>query len=130
MFKLRRGFTDRTAREVGNVVETVKDGIQNAILVAMESIITPKIELTGISKNASSRQDAASVIANLENWEQAGLTASIENVSDRVITFPELNLTLETQGLNPDKVSKFRVSGTHVDRQPYIHHSTKRQIIC
>ena len=39
---------------MGNVVDTVEDRIQNAILTATDSIITPKLELAIRSINASS----------------------------------------------------------------------------
>ena len=51
---LERCFNERIDREMGNIVDTVEDRIQNAILTALDSIITPKIELAIKSINASS----------------------------------------------------------------------------
>ena len=47
-------FNERTDREMGNFVDTVEDRIQNAILTAIDNIVTPKIELAIRSINASS----------------------------------------------------------------------------
>ena len=49
---------------MGNIVDTVEDRIQNAILTGIDSINTPKIELAVRSVNASSRQDATSLTVN------------------------------------------------------------------
>ena len=42
---LERCFNERIDREKSNIVDTVEDRIQNAILTAIENIVTPKIEL-------------------------------------------------------------------------------------
>ena len=41
---LERCFIERIDREMSNIVDTVEDRIQNAILNAIDSIVTPKIE--------------------------------------------------------------------------------------
>ena len=51
---LEKCFNERIEREKGNFVDTVDDRIQNAILIALDSIITPKKELAIRSINASS----------------------------------------------------------------------------
>ena len=63
---LKRCFNEGIDREMGKIVDTVEDGIQKANLTAIDSIITPKIELAVISKNASSGRDATSVLVNSE----------------------------------------------------------------
>ena len=40
---LERCFNERTDREMNNIVETVEDRIQNAILTAIDNIVAPKI---------------------------------------------------------------------------------------
>ena len=42
---LERCFNEKLDREMANIIDTVEDRIQNAILTALHSIITPKIEL-------------------------------------------------------------------------------------
>ena len=37
-------FIERIDKEMGNIVDTVEDKIQNAILTAIDSIIAPKID--------------------------------------------------------------------------------------
>ena len=63
---LERCFNERIDREMNNIVDTVEDRIQNAILTAIDNIITPKIELAIRSINTSSGRDATSVSANSE----------------------------------------------------------------
>ena len=66
---------------MGNIVDTVEDKIQNAISTAIDSIVTPNIELAIRSKNASSGRDATSVMASSERGERLGIAVSFDNVS-------------------------------------------------
>ena len=61
-----RCFTQKIDRELTNIVDTVEEGIQNAILTAFESIVSHKIELAIRSTNASSGRDMTSVTADSE----------------------------------------------------------------
>ena len=63
---LERCFNERIDREMSNIVDTVEDRIQNAILTAIENIVAPKIELAIRSINAPSGRDVTSVTANSE----------------------------------------------------------------
>ena len=87
----------------------------------MDDIITPTIELVGRSINALARRDVASVTVISKCWEQVAIFAPYKKVSDRIITFRELNLTDELRGYNPVTESQFWVSEARVGRQPYIH---------
>ena len=58
---LERCFNEKIDREMSNIVDSVEDRIQNAILTAIDNIVTPKIELAIRSINASSGRDATSV---------------------------------------------------------------------
>ena len=98
-----------------NIVDTIEDRIQNAILTAIHIIITPKIELAVRSINDSSGQDGASVMTNPERGECMGVTASFENVSGRNNTFHELRVNDETRRNVLDEVRDLSVSGTHFD---------------
>ena len=49
-----RCLSDSLDREMGNIVETVENRIQNAVLTAMDNIIDPSIELVVKSLYASS----------------------------------------------------------------------------
>ena len=51
---LERRFNERIDREKRNIVDTVEDNIQNAILAAIDNIVAPEIELAIRSINASS----------------------------------------------------------------------------
>ena len=108
---------------MGNIVETVKDKIQNAVLTAIDSINTSKNELAIRSKNASSRRDSSSVMANSERGEHIGITAPFENLSERNNTLHAFNTNEETQNDFPDEVIEFSVPGTHFGRQPHTHHA-------
>ena len=81
MKTLDRCFNEKIDREVSNIVDTVEDSIQNAILTAIDNIVAPMIELAIRSKNASSGRDATSVAANSERGEHVGINASFENAS-------------------------------------------------
>ena len=119
---LERCFNERIDREMSNIVDTVEDRIQNAILTAIENIVAPKIELAIRSINASSGRDVTSVTANSERGERVGINASFENASENNNTLRVPNVSDETRLNIPDEVSELSVSETRFDRQPHTHH--------
>ena len=123
MKTLERCFNERIDREMNNIVDTVEDRIQNAILTAIENIVAPKIELAIGSINSSSGRDATSVSANSERREHVGINASFENASKYNDTLDVSNVNDETRQNNPDEVSEFSVPETHFGRQTHTHHS-------
>ena len=42
---LERCFNERIDREMSNIVDTVEDRIQTAILIAIKNIVAPRVEL-------------------------------------------------------------------------------------
>ena len=66
---LERCLNERIDRELSDIVDTVEDGIQNAILTAIDNIVAHKIELAIRSINASSGRDVTSVTANSERGD-------------------------------------------------------------
>ena len=119
---LERCFNARIDREMNNIVDTVEDRIQNAILTAIENIVAPKIELAIRSINASSGRDATSVTANSERGERVGINASFENASVNNNTLRVPNVNDETRLNIPDEVSELSVPEKRFDRQPQTHH--------
>ena len=108
---------------MSNIIDTVEDRIQNAILTAIDSIVAPKIDLAIRSINASSGRDVTSVSANSERREQVGINASLENASGNNNTLGVSNVNDETRHNIPDEVSELSVPETHFDRQPHTHHN-------
>ena len=119
---LERCFNERIDREIGNIVDTVEDRIQNAILTAIDNIVTPKIELAIRSINASSGRDVASVSGNSERREYEGINASFENASENNRTLGITNTNDETRHNSHDGVSELPVFGTQFDRQSPTHY--------
>ena len=119
---LERCFNERIDREMSNIVDTVEDRIQNAILTAIENIVAPKIELAIRSINASSGRDATCVSANSERRDRVGINASFENASKNNDTLDASNVNDETRHNNPDEVSELSVPETHFYRQAHTHH--------
>ena len=119
---LERRFNERIDREMSNIVDTVEDRIQNAILTAFENIVTPKIELAIRSTNASSGRDVTSVIANSERGERVGINASFENASENNNTLRVPSVSDETRLNIPDEVGELSVPETRFDRQPHTPH--------
>ena len=117
-----RCFNERIDREMSNIVDTVADRIQNAILTAIENIVAPKIELAIRSINASSGRDVTSVSANSERREHVGISTLFENASGNNNTLVVSNVNDETRQNNPDEVSELSVSETRFDRQAHTHH--------
>ena len=64
-----------------------------------------------------------SVMANSVRGEHIGITAPVENVSERNNTLRASNTNVETQNFVTDEVSEFLVPGTHFGRQPHTHHN-------
>ena len=100
---LERCFSERIDREMSNIIDTVEDRIQNAILAAIENIVAPKIELAIRSINASSGRDATSVSANSGRREHAGISTSFENASGNNDTSGVSNVNDETRQNIPDE---------------------------
>ena len=119
---LERCFNERIDREMGNIVDTVEDRIQNAILIAIDNIVTPKIELAFRSINASSGRDVASASGNSERREYEGINASFENASANNRTLGMTNTNDETRHDFHDGVSELPVLETQFDRQLPTHH--------
>ena len=93
---LERCFNEKIDREMSNIVDTVEDRIQNAILTAIGNIVAPKIELAIRSINASSGRDVTSVSASSERKEHVGINASFVNASGNNNTLGVSNANDET----------------------------------
>ena len=119
---LERCFSEKIDREMSNIIDTVKDRIQDAILTAIDNIVAPKIELAIRSINASSGQDVISVSANSERREHVGTHASFKNASGNN-TLGVSNVKDETRQNIPDEESELSVPETHFHRQSHTHHS-------
>ena len=119
---LERCFNERIDREMENIVETVEDRIQNAILTAIDNIVGPKIELAIRSINASSGRDVASMSANSKRREHTGIDASFGNASENNNTIGVTSINDEPRRNSQDGVSELSVPGTQFDRQSHIHH--------
>ena len=117
-----RCFNERIDREMSNIVDTVEDRIQNAILTAIDNIVTPKIELAIRSINASSGRDVTSASGNSERREYEGINASFENASANNRTLGMANTKDETRHDFHDGVSELPVSEAQFDRQLPTHH--------
>ena len=100
-----------------NIVDTVEDRIQNAILTAIDNIVAPKIELAIRSINASSGRDVASASGNSERREYEGINASFENASENNRTLGTTHINDETRCNSHDGVSELPDPGTQFDRQ-------------
>ena len=124
---LERCFNEKIDREMCNIIDTVEDRIQNAILIAIDNIVAPKIELAIRSKNASSGRDVTSVSANSELREHVGINAFFENASGNNNTLGVSNVNDETRHNIPVKVIELSVPETHFDRQPHTHHMVTGQ---
>ena len=120
---LERCFNERIDREMSNIIDTVEDRIQNAILTVIDNIVAPKIELAIRSINASSGRDVTSVSANSERREHVGINASFVNASGNNNTLGVSNVNDETRHNIPDEVSDLSVYETHFDRQANTHHN-------
>ena len=118
---LERCFNERIDREMSNIVDTVEDRIENAILTAIDNIVAPKIELAISSKNASSGRNVTSVSASSERRERAGINASFENATENNNTLGVSNTNYEARHISQAEVSELSVPGTHFDRQPHTH---------
>ena len=114
---------------MGNIGDTFEDRILNAILTAIDNIITPRIELADRPRKTLSGQNVASVMGNLERGEPVEITASFDTLSERNNIFHESGVNDETRRNAPDEVSDLSVSGTHFDRQSRTHDSPEEGFV-
>ena len=113
---------------MSNIVDTVEDRIQNAILATIDNIVAPKIELAIKPKNASPGRDVTGVTASSERGEHVGINTSSENASGNNHILHVSKVNDESRHNIPDKVSELLVPGTHFDRQLHTHHTSKERI--
>ena len=107
-------FNEKIDKKMTNIVDTVEDRIQNAILTAIDSIPAPKIEVAMRSKKASSGRDATSVMTNSERVEHIGLTAFSQNISEKNFTLYVVTTNDDTWKNIPVEVSELSVPGWHL----------------
>ena len=119
---LERCFNERIDREMSNIVDIVEDRIQNAILVAIDNIIAPKIELAIRSINASSGRDVTSVSGNSERRDHERMNTSFGSASENNGTLGMTNANDETRCYPHDRVGELSVTGTQFDQQSPAHH--------
>ena len=119
---LDRYFNERIDREKNNIVDTVEDRIQNAILTAIDNIVDPKIDLAIRSIEASSGRDVTCMSANSERREQVWINALFESASGSNDTLGVSKVNDETRHNIADEVSELSVPEAHFDRQPQTHH--------
>ena len=119
---LERCFNERIDREMNNIVDTVEDRIQDAILTAIDNIVAPKIELAIRSINASSGRDVTSVSANSERREHGGINPPSDSASENNNMLSVPNISDGPRYNTQDAVSELSVPGTHRDQQSHTHH--------
>ena len=124
---LERCLNERADWEMSNIVDTVGDRIQNAVLTAIDSIVAPKVELAIRSRNASSGRDATSVTANSERGEHIGIDASLKNASGYNNVLHVSNVNDETRSQNLDKIAELSISETRFDRKTHTYHMVTGQ---
>ena len=115
-------FKEKIDREMSNIVDTVEDKIQNAVLSAIDNIVAPKIELALRSQNASSGRDVTCVTANSEHGKHVGIIASFGNASGNNNTVHVFKVNDEIRHKIMDEVSALSVPETYFDRQTHTHH--------
>ena len=118
---LEKCSNEKTDREMNNIVDTVEDRIQNAILAAIDNIVAPKNELAIKPLNASSGRDVTSVCATSERRERTRINISFENASENNNTIGVTNIKDEARRNSQDEVSELSVPGTQFDRQSHTH---------
>ena len=123
---LERCFNEND-KEMSNIVDTVEDEIQNAVLTAIDNIVAPKIELAIRSINSSSGRDVTSVTASSERAEPLGINACFENASGNNNTLHVSNVNDETRHNIPDELSELSIPETYFDRQAHTHHNPAKE---
>ena len=78
-----------------------------------------------MSKYTSSGRDGTNIPANSKRGEHLGITVTFENVCERKNTLHLLSTNDETRNSIPVEVTELLVPGTHFDRQPDTHHSSR-----
>ena len=112
---LERCFNELIDREMSNIVGTVEDRIQNAVLAAIDNIVAAKIGLAIRSMNASYGGDTTKVAANSERGEYIGVTAPFENAFENNNALHISYVNDETQNNIADEVSELSVPETRLD---------------
>ena len=84
---------------MGNFVIAVEINIQNAILVAVNSIIAPRIQLVISSMHVSSERHVVSVMAISKREEQSGVTTLLRKHLRKMTNFTNSNQPNRLEGI-------------------------------
>ena len=126
---MERYFNEMVDGEMSKNDGTVKDGIQNAILTVIDSIVAPKIEIAISSEKTSSGRNAAIVTANSERGEHVGISAVFENASENKYVLHLSNVNDESRNNIMGGVCELSVPGTRFDRQTHTHYNNLPRLI-
>ena len=123
---LERCFNERIDREMNNIVDTVEDRIQHAILTAIDNIVAPKIEMAIRSINTTSGRDVTSVLMDSERREHAGIITPRGSASGDNDTQAVSEINDEARHNIQGDISILSVPETHFDQQLRAHHTMTR----
>ena len=124
MNTLEENFVNKVRSEVDNVMTTVEIRVQNAVLIAMENLVIPRVELAMKSTNASSGR---SVDGNVLDPDQRDFSGNVEGLqmtaSSRIHSHTDLNKIDETPGNITVEEGDLVVNEKNIDRQSHTHHT-------
>ena len=123
---LEKCFDENIDRENSDIVDTVEDRLQIAVLTAID-IVAPKMELASRSINASSGRGLTSATANSERGQHVGINASFEKASRNNNILHVSNVIDETRHNILVEVSELSVPETQFDLQAHTHHMVTGQ---
>ena len=111
--------------EVDNVMTSVKTRVQDAVLTAIENLVTPGVELAMKSANAHLER---SVDGNVLKPDERDFLRNIVGLrvtaSSTINSHTYLNRVDETRGNITVEEGDLLVNEKNIDRQTYAHHST------
>ena len=120
-----RIVTDGIKKEVDNNVMAVEKLVHEAFLVAMDNVVTPKVEMVVISFTGSSGRGPHSVVhypvqrdfsGRMENTPLMAASSQVDSNIDQ-------HRNYETRNVENFEVSNFPPLRPNCDRGSYIHHN-------
>ena len=107
---------------------SVKITVQDAVLTAIENLVTPRVELAMKSANAHSERN---VDGNVMEPDQRDFLSNIEGLrttaSSRINSHTDLNRIDETRSYITVEEGDFLVNEKNIDRQTYADHSFSKK---
>ena len=124
MHTLKKNFVSKARSEVDSVKITFESRIQDTVLTAIESLVTPRVELAMKSTKESSGRCVDGNVLEPDHRDFSGKIEGLKKAaSSRINSHTDSNKIDETRGYITVEEGYLLVNDKNIDRQTHTHHN-------